>query len=62
MTKCPVRDLHSSRTMQPRFCDVIVDEDKIYLEKKTPSGGYETILWDDVVYQVESAKQAAQKS
>ena len=48
--------------MQPRFCDAIVDEDKIYLEKKTSSGGYETILWDDVVYQVESAKQAAQKS
>lgn len=56
MTKRPIRDLHSTKPLQPRFCDVILEEGKVFLEKKSDKNKYERILWDDVVYQVEAAK------
>ena len=34
MIEKPIRDLHSSKPTPPRFCDVIVDGDQIYLELK----------------------------
>ena len=56
MTKKPIRDLHSTKPLQPRFCDVILEEGKVFLEKKSDKNKYERILWEDVVYQVEAAK------
>ena len=56
-----IRNLHSDKPIPPRFCDVIVDGDKVYLEKKTDKAKYETILWDDVLYQVEAAKRESDK-
>jgi len=50
-----IRNMHSDRKVPPRFCDVIIDGDRIYLEKKINKKSYEKILWDDVVYQVEEA-------
>jgi len=60
MIRQPIRNLRTSKTVPPRFCDVIVDGDKVYLEQKNSKGKYVTIPWEDVVYQVESAKAANQ--
>lgn len=56
MKKKPIRDLHSTKPLPPRFCDVILEEGKVFLEKKSDKNKYERILWEDVVYQVEAAK------
>lgn len=56
MVKKPIRNLHSTKQVPPRFCDVIIEDDKIFLEKKTDK----KILWDDVVFQVEAAKAVNQ--
>ena len=58
MVKRPIRDLHSDRETPPRFCDVIIEGDKVYLEQKKDKNKYIRIPWDDVVYQVEAAKSA----
>lgn len=58
MIKYPIRDLHSDKQTPPRFCDVIIEGDEIFLEKKSDKNKYEKIPWDDVVYQVEAAKAA----
>ena len=55
----PIRDLHSCKQTQSMFCKVIINPDgKIYLQKKSDKKKFELILWDDVVYQVEAAKEA----
>jgi hypothetical protein len=41
--------------MPPRFCDVIVDGEKVYLEQKISKDKYVTIPWEDVVHQVKAA-------
>ena len=55
MIERPVRDLHSSRRVQPMFCKVIVDGDRVTLESKGKDNRILTISWKDVVYQVEAA-------
>lgn len=55
LVKKPIRDLHSARPTPPRFCDVVIDGEQIYLEQKK-QGRFEKILWADVVYQVEAAR------
>lgn len=64
MIKRPVRDLQSDKPNPPRFCDVIInDEGEAYLEKKVKDkkgkSTYDTIAWEDVVYQVEAARGKA---
>jgi len=54
MIKKPIRNLHTSMVMPPRFCDVIVDGEKVYLEQKIKDK-YVTIPWEDVVHQVKAA-------
>ena len=52
-----IRDLHSNKNHQKRFCDVVINnENKIYLEWKE-NKKYKQILWNDVVQQVEIAKE-----
>ena len=34
MIKQPIRDLSYSKPVPPRFCDVVVDGEKVYLEQK----------------------------
>ncbi len=58
MTKTAIRNLHSDKMIPPRFCDVIIEDGKIFLEMKTDKKHFEKILWEDVVYQVEAAKSA----
>lgn len=55
MIERPVRDLHSSKPVQPLFCKVIVDGDTVILESKGKDSKKQTIAWKDVVYQVEAA-------
>ncbi|MGI6633821.1 MAG: hypothetical protein ACOX7B_01395 [Christensenellales bacterium] len=57
MVKRPIRNLQSNKPIQPRFCDVIIEGDQVFLEKKSDKNKYEKISWDDVVYQVEAAKK-----
>ena len=35
MTKTAIRNLHSDKPIPPRFCDVVIEDGKIFLEKKT---------------------------
>lgn len=56
MVKLPIRDIHSKKSIPPHFCDVIIEGDKVFLEKKSNKNKLEKIPWDDVVYQVEAAK------
>ena len=58
MTKTAIRNLHSDKPIPPRFCDVVIEDGKIFLEKKTDKKQFEKIPWEDVVYQVETAKYA----
>lgn len=58
--KVPIRNLHSDKQVSPRFCDVVIDNGKVFLEKKTYKNKYEKIPWEDVVYQVEVAKASNQ--
>ncbi len=60
MIKRPIRDLHSDKEVQPRFCDVIVEGEKVYLEQKKDKNRYVKISWEDVVYQVEAARAVNQ--
>lgn len=55
MIERPVRDLHSSKPVQPLFCKVIVDGDKVILESKGKDKKIQTISWNDMVYQVQAA-------
>ena len=61
ITSRPIRDLHSNKPVPPRFCDVIIQENCVFLQKKTDKNKYEQIPWEDVVYQVEAAKQEYMK-
>jgi hypothetical protein len=54
--KRPIRNLHSDKSTPPRFCDVVIEDGKVFLEKKSDKNKYEKIPWEDVVYQVETAK------
>lgn len=54
MIKIPIRNLNSSKPVPPRFCDVVVDGEMVYLEQKVNKNKYVKIHWDDIVYQVES--------
>lgn len=56
MIKQPVRNLHTSKRTPPRFCDVIIDGEKVYLEHKVKDK-YVTIPWEDVVHQVNAAME-----
>ena len=55
MIRKPIRNFHTSRSMPPRFCDVIVDGENVYLEQKISKDKYVTIPWEDVVHQVKAA-------
>ena len=55
MIRQPIRNFHTSKGMPPRFCDVIVDGEKVYLEQKISKDKYVTIPWEDVVHQVRAA-------
>ena len=58
MYRQPVRNLHSTKSVPTRVCDVaVLDEMRILLEFKTEKGKVEQIPWEDVVYQVEVARE-----
>ncbi len=56
MVRRQVRDLRSNEEIPKRFCDVIVDKGNVYLEVKQGKNDFQRISWDDVVYQVNAAK------
>ncbi len=60
MLRKAIRDLQSDSPTPPRFCDVVVDGDEVYLEQKKGKNKYITISWEDIVYQVDIAKKTAQ--
>jgi hypothetical protein len=60
MIKKQVRNLHSNKPTAPRVFDVTVEGTSVNLKVKIGKDKYETIPWDDVVYQVEAAKSLAQ--
>ena len=61
MIRQPIRNLHIFKDLPPRFCDVIVDGKKIYLEYKISKDKYMTIPWEDVLHQVKAAIAAGKE-
>lgn len=59
MIERPIRDLHSDKRIQPLFCKVIIDGNKVTLESKGKDNKKQSISWSDVVYQVEAAIEDA---
>ena len=57
----PIRNLSSNKPIPPRFCDVIINGDDVRLEVKTDKNTYETISWDDMQHQVNTAIKKAAK-
>jgi hypothetical protein len=55
MVKQSIRDLRTTKQVPPRFCDVVVDGEKVYLEQKVSKDKYVIIHWEDVVHQVKAA-------
>ena len=45
--KVPIRNLHSDKQVHPRFCDVVIDNGKVFLEKKTDKNKYDNISDED---------------
>ena len=56
MLRKAIRDLHSDSPTPPRFCDVVIDGNEVYLEQKK-GNKYITISWEDFLYQVNIAKE-----
>lgn len=57
MVKRCIRNLHSDRPVQPRWCDVVIDKERnrVYLARKDKRKNLiEVIPWEDVKYQVEA--------
>jgi hypothetical protein len=52
MIKQPIRNLRTNRAVPPRFCDIVIDGEEVYLEQKIGKNRYITILWEDLVHQV----------
>lgn len=60
MLERSIRDLHSSKNIQPLFCKAFVDDEKkVILVSKAKGKEVKKILWEDLVYQVESAIKEA---
>lgn len=60
MNKIPILNLHSRAQTQTHFCDVVIEDEGVFLEKKEGHGRsaqYRKIPWEDVVYQVEAARR-----
>ena len=54
MTRIAIRTMMSKRTVPPRFCDLLIEDGRVVIEKK--NGSYcQQILWDDLKRQVEEA-------
>lgn len=54
--RSPILNLHSTKNPKPRVLDVIVENGKVLLEVKKDKNNIETLEWDDLVYQVNVAK------
>lgn len=61
MIRQPIRNMQTSKDVPPRFCDIIVDGEKVYLEQKISKDKYVTISWDDVLYQVNTVIEINKK-
>ena len=61
MYKQPIRNLRTSKSMPPRFCDFVDDGDNTYLELKNRNGQLVTIMLDDFLYQISVAVAATGK-
>ena len=57
--KKPIWNLNSDRPTPAHFCDVIVEGEDVTLKVKTGKEKYETISWEDMQYQVNSAIKKA---
>lgn len=57
MIKRAVRNLANNR----RIFDVVINDETVNLEIKTGNNKYELVPWNDIVYQVETAKNQKMK-
>ena len=56
-----IRNLSSDKPVPPRFCDVIINGEKVTLVVKLGPQKYETISWEDMQYQVNAAIMKAKE-
>ena len=57
MVEKTIRDFSSNKKIPPVFCMAIVDGDNVKLESKVKEPKTLSISWNDLVYQVEAAKE-----
>ncbi len=57
--RIPIHNLRSSKNPPPRLCDAIVENNDVMIEFKL-NKHLELIKWDDLVYQVNAAKEMCQ--
>ncbi len=62
MTRKAILNLRSNKPQAPRFCDVIVEGEKVTLEVKQDKDKVETVDLEDLLYQVEVAKDIAKQN
>ena len=53
--KQPIWNLNSDKPTPAHFCDVIIEGEAVTLQVKKGKEKYETISWEDMQYQVNSA-------
>ena len=56
MTEIPIRNMHSRKTVPPRFCDLIIEGNDVKLRKKE-GNRFEEIPWHVFKHQVEEAME-----
>lgn len=53
--KVDVRDLNSNKAIPPKIFEAFTDNNQIYIKVKKENSCL-TVLWDDIVYQVNKLK------
>lgn len=57
MKRVPIRDLRSPKEVKPRVFDALIEPERVLLDVKDSKKGNVIIPLDDVLQQIDSAKQ-----
>ena len=57
MKRVPIRDLRSPKEVNPRVFDALIEPERVLLDVKDSKKGNVIIPLDDVLQQIDSAKQ-----
>ena len=57
MIRVPVRDINSKKEIKPRVFDALIEKEQVLLDVKDSRKGSVVISLDDVLLQIDNAKQ-----